>query len=96
MSGIFRTFAPAFIKKWYMDKRKDWLDFYAEAFGDEESNAQVRRSIRERDKIEYEKRKEERRRLKISKRWTYFKEAVYLTAALATILGTLYLFGVFT
>ena len=79
-----------------MDKRKDWLDFYAEAFSDEESNAQVRRSIRERDKIEYEKRKEERRRLKISKRWTYFKEAVYLTAALATILGTLYLFGVFT
>ena len=79
-----------------MDKREDWLDFYAEAFSDEESNAQVRRSIRERDKIEYEKRKEERRRLKISKRWTYFKEAVYLTAALATILGTLYLFGVFT
>ena len=79
-----------------MNKREDWLDFYAEAFGDEESNAQVRHSIKERDKIEYEKRKEERRRLKISKRWTYFKEAVYLTAALATILGTLYLFGVFT
>ena len=79
-----------------MDKREDWLDFYAEAFGDEESNAQVRRSIRERDKIEYETRTDERRRLKISKRWTYFKEAVYLSAALATILGTLYLFGVFT
>jgi hypothetical protein len=96
MPGIFRTFAPAFIKQWYMNKREDWLDYYADAFDDEEANTQVRCSIRERDKIEYEKRKEERRRLKISKRWTYFKEAVYLSAALATILGTLYLFGVFT
>lgn len=77
-------------------KDGDWLDFYADAFDDEEANAQVRRSIEERDKIKYEKWKKEQRRLKNSKRWKCFKEAIYLTAALATILGTLYLFGVFT
>ena len=79
-----------------MNKREDWLDFYADAFDDEEANAQVRRSIEERDKIKYEKWKKEQRRLKNSKRWKCIKEAIYLTAALATILGTLYLFGVFT
>ena len=37
-----------------MNKREDWLDYYADAFDDEEANAQVRRSIEERDKLRSE------------------------------------------
>lgn len=96
MSGIFRTFALAFIKKWLMNKTEDWLDYYADAFDDEEANAQVRRSIEERDRHIEKVRQKEKRKIFWLKVWKIAKGIFSLLVGLATIIGTLHVLGVFT
>ena len=46
-----------------MNKREDWLDYYADAFDDEEANTQVRCSIEERDRQIEKERQEEKRKI---------------------------------
>lgn len=44
-----------------MDKNMNWLDLYADAYDDEEMNAQTRKAIEERDLRRENERKAERR-----------------------------------
>lgn len=79
-----------------MNKTEDWLDYYADAFDDEEANAQVRRSIEERDRHIEKVRQKEKRKIFWLKVLKIAKGIFSLLVGLATIIGTLHVLGVFT
>ena len=75
---------------------EDWLDYYADAFDDEDANTQVRCSIEERDRQIEKERQEEKRKIFWLKVWKIAKGIFSLLVGLATIIGTLHVLGVFT